>query len=50
MVERYIQFLGLEQTIDYLEASENPLTPSIRTNTLKISPLALKKKIRKKRI
>ncbi len=45
MVERYIQFLGLEQTISYLEANERPLTPSIRTNTLKISPQVLKKNL-----
>ncbi|MFX0006866.1 MAG: RsmB/NOP family class I SAM-dependent RNA methyltransferase [Candidatus Hermodarchaeota archaeon] len=48
MIERYIQFLGLEQTINYLEANELPLTPSIRTNTLKISPSALKIKLEKK--
>ena len=48
MIERYIQFLGLEQTINYLEANERPLTPSIRTNTLKISPSDLKIKLEKK--
>ncbi|MFW9820610.1 MAG: RsmB/NOP family class I SAM-dependent RNA methyltransferase [Candidatus Thorarchaeota archaeon] len=48
MVDRYIQILGLEQTIRYLEANELPLTPSIRTNTLKITPSNLKKKLEKK--
>ncbi|MFX0004964.1 MAG: RsmB/NOP family class I SAM-dependent RNA methyltransferase [Promethearchaeota archaeon] len=48
MIERYIQFLGLEQTLEYLKASELPLTPSIRTNTLKISASNLKKKLENK--
>jgi NOL1/NOP2/sun family putative RNA methylase len=49
MIERYIQFLGFEQTIEYLEANELPLIPSIRTNTLKISPSGLKKRLESKR-
>ncbi len=36
MIERYIEFLGLDETIELLEANELPLTPSIRVNTLKI--------------
>jgi len=48
MVERYIQFLGLDETIKLLKANEYPLTPSIRVNTLKISPLDLRKKLEKK--
>lgn len=37
MIDRYIQFLGLEQTKKLLEANERPLLPSIRINTLKIT-------------
>jgi len=37
MVERYIQFLGLDETVKMLKANEQPLTSSIRVNTLKIS-------------
>jgi NOL1/NOP2/sun family putative RNA methylase len=36
MIERYIEFLGLDETIELLEANELPLIPSIRVNTLKI--------------
>lgn len=36
MIERYLQFLGIDDTIKLLKASEKPLTPSIRVNTLKI--------------
>jgi len=50
MVERYIQFLGLEDTIKLLEANERPLKPTIRVNTLKISPAELKEKLEKKGI
>ncbi|MFX0023810.1 MAG: RsmB/NOP family class I SAM-dependent RNA methyltransferase [Candidatus Hermodarchaeota archaeon] len=45
MVERYIQFLGLGQTIEYLKANERPLIPSIRTNTLKILLSDLRKRL-----
>lgn len=48
MIERYIQFLGLEDTIKLLEANERTLIPSIRVNTLKISPVALRDKLIKK--
>lgn len=48
MVERYIKFLGLNQTIELLDANERPLTPSIRINTLKVSINALKEKLAKK--
>jgi NOL1/NOP2/sun family putative RNA methylase len=48
MVERYIQFLGLGETIKYLKANEQPLPPSIRVNTLKISALKLRKRLEKK--
>ncbi len=48
MVERYIQFLGLEQTINYLKANEHPLIPSIRTNTLKISSTDLRQRLENK--
>ena len=42
MIERYIDFLGLNQTIELLNANESALNPSIRINTLKISIEALK--------
>ena len=48
MVQRYIQFLGLNDTIRLLEANEKPLVPSIRVNTLKISALELQKRLEEK--
>ncbi len=42
MVQRYIQFLGLDEAVKLLKANEKPLIPSIRVNTLKISALELK--------
>ncbi len=48
MVQRYIQFLGLDDTLKLLKANEQPLTPSIRVNTLKISVLELKNRLEKK--
>jgi len=48
MVDRYIQFLGIDETKKLLEANERLLTPSIRVNTLKISNLDLKKKLEEK--
>ena len=48
MIERYIQFLGLDQTKELLEVNERPLIPSIRVNTLKKSVLELKKLLEKK--
>jgi len=48
MIERYLDFLGKEETIKLLEANQKPLIPTIRTNTLKISPEELKKRLEKK--
>ncbi len=48
MIERYVQFLGLDETLKLLKANEQPLIPSIRVNTLKISILELKKRLEKK--
>ncbi len=48
MLERYVQFLGLDETLKLLKANEQPLIPSIRVNTLKISILELKKRLEKK--
>lgn len=48
MIERYIQFLGIDETVNLLRANEQPLIPSIRVNTLKISTLELKKRLEKK--
>ena len=48
MIERYIEFLGFEETIKLLEANEKPLKPSIRVNTLKIGTDELKKRLESK--
>ena len=48
MIERYIQFLGVDGTIDLLKANEKPLTPSIRVNTLKITAHDLKERLDQK--
>ncbi|MFX1313717.1 MAG: RsmB/NOP family class I SAM-dependent RNA methyltransferase [Promethearchaeota archaeon] len=48
MIERYINFLGIEETIKLLKANEMPLIPSIRVNTLKISGVKLKKRLEQK--
>jgi NOL1/NOP2/sun family putative RNA methylase len=48
MVERYIEFLGLDETIELLNANERPLTPSIRVNTLKIEVKTIKKRLENK--
>ncbi|MFX1418020.1 MAG: RsmB/NOP family class I SAM-dependent RNA methyltransferase [Promethearchaeota archaeon] len=48
MVERYIQFLGLDETLKLLKANEKPLIPSIRVNTLKTSILNLKNRLEQK--
>ncbi len=48
MVERYLSFLGKDDTIKLLEANEKPLTPSIRVNTLKIKPSELRIRLEKK--
>lgn len=45
MIERYFQFLGVEETTKLLKANEIPLTPFIRVNTLKISASILKKRL-----
>ncbi|MFX1375272.1 MAG: RsmB/NOP family class I SAM-dependent RNA methyltransferase [Promethearchaeota archaeon] len=48
MIERYLQFLGIDGTIDLLEANEKPLIPSIRVNTLKITTSELKERLEQK--
>jgi len=48
MIERYLQFLGIEDTIKLLKANEKSLTPSIRVNTLKITVSDLKKRLDQK--
>jgi len=48
MIERYIQFLGLDQTKQLLNANEKPLMPSIRVNTLKIAVETLKARLESK--
>lgn len=48
MIERYIDFLGLDDTIKLLKANEQPLEPSIRVNTLKIQTEELRNRLEKK--
>ena len=48
MIERYIDFLGLDGTLALLDANERPLAPSIRVNTLKIKPEKLKTRLQEK--
>jgi NOL1/NOP2/sun family putative RNA methylase len=48
MIERYLDFLGLEDTIKLLDANETELKPTLRVNTLKITPDKLKKILEKK--
>ena len=48
MIERYLQFLGIEDTIKLLKANEKSLTPSIRVNTLKITVSDLKERLDQK--
>ncbi len=48
MIERYIDFLGLDDTLKLLEANEKPLEPSIRVNTLKIQPVELRNRLENK--
>ncbi|TFG02528.1 MAG: RsmB/NOP family class I SAM-dependent RNA methyltransferase [Promethearchaeota archaeon] len=48
MIERYIEFLGLHETIELLKANERLLIPSIRVNTLKIKVDELKKRLENK--
>ncbi len=48
MIERYIKFLGKEETLKLLEANEKPLIPTIRINTLKIKIDDLLNRLQKK--
>ena len=48
MIERYINFLGLDNTLKLLEANERPLTSAIRVNTLKIQPGELRNRLENK--
>ncbi|MHA1377687.1 MAG: NOL1/NOP2/sun family putative RNA methylase [Candidatus Helarchaeota archaeon] len=48
MIERYFKLFGKEETIKLLKANDSKFFPSIRTNTLKIEPPILKKKLEKK--
>ncbi len=48
MVNRYIDFLGLEETKKLLEWNEKALIPSLRVNTLKISTANLRERLESK--
>ncbi|TXT65815.1 MAG: tRNA (cytosine(48)-C(5))-methyltransferase [Promethearchaeota archaeon] len=50
MIQRYIDFLGIEETINLLEANEKPLNPWIRMNSLKISSHNLVEKLQNKEV
>jgi len=47
MVQRYIDMLGLNNTLKLLEAFEKRVKPVVRTNTLLIQPRELKKRLEK---
>ena len=48
MIERYIRFLGYDDTVNLLKANKKPLIPTIRVNTLKITSQDLLKRLKKK--
>ena len=48
MIERYIQFLGIDDTHKLLKANDTPLASVIRVNTLKIDALDLKNRLEQK--
>ncbi len=48
MIERYVQTFGVAETIQLLRANNTPLPVTIRTNTLKITPKTLKKRLEEK--
>lgn len=48
MIERYLQFLGIDDTIKLLKANEKPLIPSIRVNNLKIKTVDLGERLKQK--
>lgn len=48
MVERYLSFLGAEETLKMLEANEKPLPSTLRVNSLKIETDVLRKRLEKK--
>jgi NOL1/NOP2/sun family putative RNA methylase len=48
IIERYLEFLSIDETIKLLEANEKPLSLWIRTNTLKITPYELSKRLKEK--
>ena len=45
MVQRYIDLLGYEEARSLLEAMEKPVFPVVRTNTLLIKPIDLKRRL-----
>lgn len=48
IIERYLEFLGFEETIKLLEANEKPLSTWIRANTLKITADEISKRLKEK--
>jgi NOL1/NOP2/sun family putative RNA methylase len=48
MIDRYINFLGIDETIRLLKANERPLIPTIRVNTIKIEETVLRKRLEEK--
>jgi NOL1/NOP2/sun family putative RNA methylase len=48
MIERYIQFIGLQDTVQLLKANERPLNPTIQVNTLQIQRNGLQRRLEEK--
>ncbi len=48
IIDRYLEFLGIDETIKLLEANEKPLNLWIRANTLKIIPDEIYKRLKEK--
>ncbi len=48
MIERYVQMFGVAETLQLLRANNTPLPVTIRTNTLKITPKTLMRRLEEK--
>ncbi|MHA2384417.1 MAG: hypothetical protein ACXACT_17730 [Candidatus Thorarchaeota archaeon] len=48
MIERYLMLWGEEETLQFLDACENPIRSSIRVNTLKSTNDLVLERLRKK--
>jgi len=50
MIERYLALWGEEETLQFLEACENPIRSSIRVNTLKVTNDLVTERLREKSV